>query len=90
MDIARIDKATGVIVNIESADQEWLDAHAGDPEFDFVPYTPDAPASIGLKHDAETGFEQPAAVEEVVTIPVAKIDALGLTDKERASLGITA
>lgn len=85
--IARIDKATGVVINIELADQEWIDAQADDPDCAFVPYTPEAPASIGGRHDPVTGFEQ-AVVEELVTVPVAKLDALGLTVKQRASLGL--
>ena len=61
MNIARIDRATGVVINIESASQEWLDAHADDPDFAFEPYVPVAPAFIGLGYDPETGFEQPAS-----------------------------
>ena len=57
MRIARIDRATGVVVNIECADQSWVDAHADDPDYDFVTYPEDAPASIGHAYDPETGFE---------------------------------
>lgn len=58
--IARIDKATGTVVNVEMAEQEWLDAHADDPDYLFVPYTDAEPAIIGLGYDPGTGFEQPA------------------------------
>ncbi|MDO8308555.1 MAG: hypothetical protein Q7V58_09420 [Actinomycetota bacterium] len=78
MDIARIDKATGLVVNIECADQEWLDAHADDPEYTFVPYTPEAPASIGLKHDPVTGFEQ---IEPTITTTVKELTDAGLDAK---------
>lgn len=61
MDIARIDKATGIVVNIEVADQAWLDAHSADPDFTFETYVPEAPAFIGLGYDAVTGFEQPTS-----------------------------
>lgn len=71
MDIARI--KDGVVVNIEVADQDWLDAHAGDPEFTFVPYTPDAPARVGDTHDPDAGFVQP---EPVLTVTQPELDAL--------------
>lgn len=64
MDIARISRSTGVVINIECADQTWLDAHADDPDFIFEPYTPEAPAGIGRGWDPETGFEQPPPVIE--------------------------
>ena len=60
MNIARIDLATGLVVNIECADQTWLDAHANDPDFAFVTYDHDNPATVGLGYDPGTGFEQPA------------------------------
>lgn len=59
MEIARIDRTTGLVVNIECADQDWLDAHADDPTFLFVPYVPEEPAIIGLGYDAVDGFDQP-------------------------------
>ena len=58
--IARIDPASGLVVNVEMADQAWLDAHADDPDFVFVVDEPDAPAWLGLGYDPGTGFEQPA------------------------------
>lgn len=62
--IARIDKATGTVVNVEMAEQEWVDAHADDPDFVFVPYTAGNPAVVGLGWDPVTGFEQPPPVGE--------------------------
>lgn len=62
MNIARIALETGLVVNIECADQEWLDAHVADPDFVFVAYTDDQPAVVGLGWDPATGFEQPPAV----------------------------
>ena len=57
--VARIDLATGVVINIEMADEEWLDAHADDPDFLFEPYVEaDQPAIIGLGYDPGLGFEQ--------------------------------
>lgn len=47
MNIARIDRTTGVVINIEVANQDWLDAHADDPDFDFAAYTDENPAVIG-------------------------------------------
>jgi hypothetical protein len=57
--IARISLETGLVVNVELADQEWLDAHANDPDFTFEPYVAEEPAIIGLGYDPSTGFEQP-------------------------------
>ena len=59
MNIARI--ADGTVINIEVADQEWLDAQ-DDPAVLFVPYTDDAPARIGDTWDG-TNFVPPAAPE---------------------------
>ena len=53
--IARIDRTTGLVVNIECADQEWIDAHADDPDFTFEPYTPQEPAVIGEAFAPEGG-----------------------------------
>lgn len=57
--IARIDLATGLVTNVEMAAQDWLDAHAADPDFLFVIDDPDTPAVVGLGYDPVTGFEQP-------------------------------
>lgn len=59
--IARIDLASGLVVNVEMAAQDWLDAHADDADYLFVEDAdPDQPAVIGLGYDPGTGFEQPA------------------------------
>lgn len=84
MDIARIDRATGVVVNIEVADAEWLAAQSDDPAFLFLPYEADQPAVIGLKHDHVAGFEQRAP--EPVALTDELITALALTAKQRAVL----
>lgn len=78
--VARVDKATGLVLNIELADQSWLDAHAKDPACRFVPYTDTAPAIIGLKHDPVTGFEQPAA-SDTITVTKQELADAGLTAK---------
>jgi len=51
MNIARI--INGTVVNIEVADQEWLDAQ-DDPDVTFVPYGDEAPAYIGGTWDGTT------------------------------------
>lgn len=65
--IARVTRVGGVIVNIEVADQAWIDANEHDPYFIF-PKSPDADgnfAIIGLHYDDVTGlFEKPAPVED--------------------------
>lgn len=56
MEIARIERSTGRIVNIEVADAEWLEQHADDPVYLFEPYVADAPAIVGDTFDPESGF----------------------------------
>lgn len=60
MNIARIDAATGVVVNIEVGSLEWVEANA-DPDgpFLFVPYDDTNPAHIGLAWEPIGGFAQP-------------------------------
>ena len=55
MNIARI--ADGTVINIEVADQEWIDAQ--DDPTAFVPYTDEAPARIGDLWDGHA-FTSPA------------------------------
>lgn len=60
MNIARIDAATSLVVNLEVADAGWVKANA-DPDgpWLFVEYTDDNPAHIGLGWEPIGGFEQP-------------------------------
>lgn len=55
--IARI--KANIVVNLEVADQEWIDDNQGVDGFTFVPYTEAQPAWIGLGWTPENGFEQP-------------------------------
>lgn len=50
MNIARV--VDGTVVNVEVADQEWIDAQ-DDPGVTFVPYEDDAPAVIGASWDGK-------------------------------------
>ena len=59
MNIARI--SNGIVINIEVADQEWLDAK-DQTEVSFIPYTEDAPARIGDTWDG-TVFAPPLKPE---------------------------
>ncbi len=60
--IARVDRATGLVVNLEVAEQDWIDANANDPEFEFVAYEADTPALIGAQYDSVLGmFTEPLA-----------------------------
>lgn len=53
----------GVVVNIEVADQEWIDANEGVDGYSFYPCSPDNRAAIGLSVDPLTGvFEKPPLV----------------------------
>lgn len=60
MNIARI--VNGLVVNIEIADQEWIDANQGVDGCTFVPYTDSNVAYIGLGWNEIDGFEQPSSV----------------------------
>lgn len=66
MNIARIDAATGVVVNIEVADLEWIETNA-DPAgpWIFVPYDDDGPAAIGDSWDPIGGFTRPPDTYEL-------------------------
>lgn len=76
--IARIDKATSVVVNIEVATPEWIAANA-DPDgpFLFVEYDDTNPARIGLAWDPIGGFD-----------PEPGLDSYKLTADELTVLGV--
>jgi hypothetical protein len=57
MNIARV--VDGYVVNIEVADQEWIDAQ-DDPAVTFVPYIDDKPAYVGGTWDG-TQFMPPVS-----------------------------
>lgn len=65
MNIARI--VNGLVVNIEIADQEWIDANQGVDGCTFVPYTDVNVAHIGLGWNETDGFEQPNSIPFEVT-----------------------
>ena len=57
-EIARVQRSDNVIVNVEMATQEWLDANADDPDFLFAKM-PDKDGNMGYvmsKYDPETGL----------------------------------
>lgn len=74
MNIARIDAATGVVVNVEVASLEWI-AENADPAgpWIFVPYEDDNPAAIGGSWDPVGGFAVPA---ELITVTPAELEQL--------------
>lgn len=86
MNIARIDRATGIVTNIEVADLEWLEAQSADPDFAFQPYAPDQPAVIGLAYDPVTGFEQPATAVETFELTADELTSLGVKPAAITSL----
>lgn len=60
--VARITRTGDLVVNIEVADQKWIDDHANDPWFYFEksPGKDGNPAVINYHYDPATGnFEQP-------------------------------
>ena len=67
LNIARVTRVGGMVVNIEMATQEWIDNHANDPWFIF-PVSPDKDgtyATIGLHYDEQTGlFEKQTVPDE--------------------------
>lgn len=72
--IARIDKETGTVVNVEWATLEWIEANA-DPDgpWIFVPYDESDPATIGQTWEPIGGFTDPA---ELVTVTPAELEQL--------------
>lgn len=82
MKVARVDRESGTIVNIEIADQAWVDANADDPTFLFVPYT-DEPVIIGGAYDMSVEeFVAPADVvpSQPPVVPVDDADFLNVED----------
>lgn len=73
MNIARV--IDGIVVNLEVADQEWIDANT--PSSDgaiFVPIPDWNPGHIGLGWNETDGFEQPPAPPPSVPGPGEKWD----------------
>lgn len=79
MNIARIDAATGVVVNVELASLEWIEANA-DPDgpFLFVPYDDDTPAGIGDTWEPIGGFMRPARDAVAYTLTADDLTTLGV------------
>jgi hypothetical protein len=69
LSVARVTRTGGLIVNIEVANQKWIDDHSSDPFFLFA-VSPDKegnPAVIGLHYDQSSGlFEVPKEEKERV------------------------
>lgn len=76
MNIARIDEA-GLVVNVEVADQAWVDENQGVDGFTFVESTDDNQAWIGATYDASTGLFS--------SMPVPDALVINLTDTVEAS-----
>ena len=73
MEIARV--INNVVVNLEVADQAWIDANTPSPDGAvFVPILPGETAHIGLKWDKTNGFEQPPAPPPSIPGPGQKWD----------------
>lgn len=74
--IARIDPATGLVVNVEVATAEWAASHDGpDRIVEVSPAEP--PPHIGMAYDDSTGFAQPE-----------RPDVYTLTDADLVTLGV--
>lgn len=61
MNVARI--KNGVVINIEAAEPEWVNANQGIDDCVFVEYSNDQPAHVGLSWNETSGFEQPPVIE---------------------------
>jgi hypothetical protein len=82
MNIARIDRLTDAIINIEVADQDWIDANTSDPDYRFVPYVNER-VIIGGQHNPVTGeFSDPIGLiaAALPPIPVSDEDFLNVDD----------
>lgn len=76
--VARIDKATGLVLNIEMATPEWVDAQGDDPSHVFVAYTTDDLVRIGSVWAPDTGFIPPPAEPETFTVTAAQLTTMGV------------
>lgn len=70
--VARIDSATGLVLNTECASDEWLAANQADKDHTFIVFDEDTPANIGDSWDDAQGFTPPD------TVTVTKDELLGL------------
>ena len=79
MDIARIDAATGVVVNVEVADLEWIEANA-DPDGPtvFVPVQDGDHPAIGYGWDPIGGFAQPPTETDTYKLTADDLTTLGV------------
>lgn len=59
MNIARIDRATMVVTNIEVADQEWIDQNSNDEFHLFIPFQESDQATVGGVYETATGIFTP-------------------------------
>lgn len=59
MNIARIERSSGKVVNVEVATPEWLASNGDDPEYLFVEVPEGDPLPLRMYWDAVTGFSQP-------------------------------
>lgn len=56
--VARVDRQSFIVKNIESADPEWISENNSGPDL-LVPFSADNPAIVGLSYDPSAGlFEQ--------------------------------
>lgn len=81
MRTARIDAASGLVVNVEETTAEWVEANADEPGVVFVPCGDDVAA--GHTWEAGAGFATP---EPVYSLTAETLSALALTAKQVAVL----
>jgi hypothetical protein len=58
MNVAKVNKKTGIVENIEVASEQWIEENT--PQgYTYVVIGPSEVAHIGLSWSKENGFEQP-------------------------------
>ena len=85
MNVIRIDKATGTVVNVEVVTDDWAAVLAQDPDTDTVPAVEGV--GIGWTRDGDT-FTPPTDAPDpgAVTLTAVTLTALALTTKQKAVL----
>lgn len=64
MNLARVERSTSIVVNVESANQEWFDDHVDDPDYAFIISTDEKPAYVGGIYDTESEKFIPPTIEK--------------------------
>jgi hypothetical protein len=81
VNVARIERETGRVVNIEVVDEEWLAANAKDEQYEFVEYAPEDRVQPGVLRDVgKRAFVERDAAIALPVFPVDDAEFLNVDD----------